>query len=71
MADTERNGAGYPPAPAGSRAEGFPGRRTMAGIGMSKWTRSHDDPMGEVDYDAGAAKGTNLAIRTAGSRPWT
>ena len=49
-----------PPRPAGLEGEGFPVRRTMAGINYA-----YLDPfimmdhMGEVDYAAGEPKGTN------------
>jgi hypothetical protein len=60
LGDTERPVLAVSTAPAGVEGEGFPVRRTMAGIRYE-----HLDPfimmdhMGEVDYAAGEPKGTN------------
>lgn len=57
--EIERPVLGVSTAPAGFEGEGFPVRRTMAGI-----DQEHLDPfimmdhMGEVDYEAGEPKGT-------------
>src|ERR1700716_765745 len=61
LGDTERPVLAISTAPAGLEGEGFPVRRTMAGIRYE-----YLDPfimmdhMGEVDYAAGEPKGTNL-----------
>ncbi len=60
LGDVERPVLAVSSAPAGHEGEGFPVRRTMAGIAYE-----HLDPfimmdhMGEVDYAAGEPKGTN------------
>jgi redox-sensitive bicupin YhaK (pirin superfamily) len=60
LGDTERPVLAVSTAPAGLEGEGFPVRRTMAGIRYE-----YLDPfimmdhMGEVDYAAGEPKGTN------------
>ena len=60
LGDTERPVLAVSTAPAGFEGEGFPVRRTMAGIAYE-----YLDPfimmdhMGEVDYAAGEPKGTN------------
>jgi len=60
LGDTERPVLAISTAPAGFEGEGFPVRRTMAGIRYE-----YLDPfimmdhMGEVDYAAGEPKGTN------------
>jgi redox-sensitive bicupin YhaK (pirin superfamily) len=60
LGDVERPVLAISTAPAGFEGEGFPVRRTMAGIRYE-----HLDPfimmdhMGEVDYAAGEPKGTN------------
>jgi redox-sensitive bicupin YhaK (pirin superfamily) len=60
LGDTERPVLAISTAPSGFEGEGFPVRRTMAGIRYE-----HLDPfimmdhMGEVDYAAGEPKGTN------------
>jgi redox-sensitive bicupin YhaK (pirin superfamily) len=60
LGDTERQVLAVTTAPAGYEGEGFPVRRTMAGIKYE-----YLDPfimmdhMGEVDYEAGEPKGTN------------
>jgi quercetin 2,3-dioxygenase len=60
LGDTERPVLAISTAPAGYEGEGFPVRRTMAGIRYE-----YLDPfimmdhMGEVDYAAGEPKGTN------------
>ncbi|WP_375477117.1 pirin family protein [uncultured Jatrophihabitans sp.] len=60
LGDTERPVLGISTGPQGFEGEGFPVRRTMAGIDYQ-----HLDPfimmdhMGEVDYAAGEPKGTN------------
>jgi quercetin 2,3-dioxygenase len=60
LGDTERPVLAISTAPSGYEGEGFPVRRTMAGIRYE-----HLDPfimmdhMGEVDYAAGEPKGTN------------
>jgi redox-sensitive bicupin YhaK (pirin superfamily) len=60
LGDTERPVLAVSTAPDGLEGEGFPVRRTMAGIRYE-----HLDPfimmdhMGEVDYAAGEPKGTN------------
>jgi redox-sensitive bicupin YhaK (pirin superfamily) len=60
LGDTERPVLAISTAPAGLEGEGFPVRRTMAGIRYE-----YLDPfimmdhMGEVDYAAGEPKGTN------------
>ena len=60
LGDTERPVLAISTAPAGFEGEGFPVRRTMAGIAYQ-----YLDPfimmdhMGEVDYAAGEPKGTN------------
>jgi hypothetical protein len=60
LGDVERPVLAVSTAPAGFEGEGFPVRRTMAGIAYE-----HLDPfimmdhMGEVDYAAGEPKGTN------------
>jgi redox-sensitive bicupin YhaK (pirin superfamily) len=60
LGDTERPVKQVTTAPSGFEGEGFPVRRTMAGIDV----RDLDpfimmDQMGEVDYAAGEPKGTN------------
>ena len=60
LGDTERPVLGISTGPTGYEGEGFPVRRTMAGIPY----RYLDpfimmDQMGEVDYAAGEPKGTN------------
>src|SRR3954470_17736481 len=60
LGDVERPVLAVSTAPAGFEGEGFPVRRTMAGIAYR-----HLDPfimmdhMGEVDYAAGEPRGTN------------
>jgi redox-sensitive bicupin YhaK (pirin superfamily) len=60
LGDTERPVLAVSTGPQGNEGEGFPVRRTMAGIRYQ-----HLDPfimmdhMGEVDYAAGEPKGTN------------
>jgi hypothetical protein len=60
LGDTERPVLAVTTAPSGFEGEGFPVRRTMAGVRYE-----HLDPfimmdhMGEVDYAAGEPKGTN------------
>jgi hypothetical protein len=60
LGDTERPVLAISTAPSGFEGEGFPVRRTMAGVRYE-----HLDPfimmdhMGEVDYAAGEPKGTN------------
>lgn len=60
LGDTERPVLAISTAPSGFEGEGFPVRRTMAGIRYE-----YLDPfimmdhMGEVDYEAGEPKGTN------------
>jgi redox-sensitive bicupin YhaK (pirin superfamily) len=60
LGDTERPVLAISTAPAGFEGEGFPVRRTMAGVSYE-----YLDPfimmdhMGEVDYAAGEPKGTN------------
>src|SRR6202000_1241147 len=60
LGDTERPVLAISTAPSGFEGEGFPVRRTMAGIRYE-----YLDPfimmdhMGEVDYAAGEPKGTN------------
>lgn len=60
LGDTERPVLAISTAPAGFEGEGFPVRRTMAGIRyefLDPFIMM--DHMGEVDYEAGEPKGTN------------
>ena len=60
IGDTERPVLGVSTGPTGYEGEGFPVRRTMAGVPY-KYTDPFImmDQMGEVDYAAGEPRGTN------------
>jgi hypothetical protein len=56
-------------APSGFEGEGFPVRRTFAGVDLAALDPFvHMDQMGEVDYAPGEPKGTP-GTPTVGSRP--